>query len=134
LLGAKKQLVRWIIIFAGSRGTGYPSNDTFLLLAWWCLGTGLLKPNYWRLVGHLPVRRTNVEMPVTHLVIYMGINIGSFLGLSTAPPDLLVFKRRGIVALLGFWSCRRWVWLQALIQYRKTIYKLKGAGAETNSS
>jgi POT family proton-dependent oligopeptide transporter len=125
LLGCQKTV--WyggIIIFAGHVVLAIPSNDTFFIgLVLVVLGTGLLKPNIGAMVGQL-YSKDDKRRDAGYTLYYMGINIGSFLAYLSIGP----LKEEGLwhmafgLAAVGMAA--------GLIQYRKTIYKLKGAGAE----
>ncbi|MEP0356643.1 peptide MFS transporter [Paraglaciecola sp.] len=125
LLGCQKTV--WyggIIIFAGHVVLAIPSDKTFFIgLVLVVLGTGLLKPNIGAMVGQL-YSKDDKRRDAGYTLYYMGINIGSFLAYLTVGP----LKEQGWwhlafgLAAIGMAA--------GLIQYRKTLYKLNGAGAE----
>lgn len=125
LLGCQKAV--WyggIIIFLGHVVLAIPSNDTFFIgLILVVLGTGLLKPNIGAMVGQL-YSKEDKRRDAGYTLYYMGINIGSFLAYLTIGP----LKEQGWwhwafgLAAIGMFL--------GLIQYRLTLNKLGGAGAE----
>jgi len=125
LLGCQRTV--WyggIIIFVGHVVLAIPSNDTFFIgLVLVVLGTGLLKPNIGAMVGQL-YSKDDTRRDAGYTLYYMGINIGSFLAYLSIGP----LKEQGLwhvafgLAAIGMAA--------GLIQYKRTTYKLEGAGAE----
>lgn len=128
LIGGQKAV--WyggLIIMTGHIVLAIPSDSTFFIgLILVVLGTGLLKPNIGALVGQLYSAEDN-RRDSGYTLYYMGINIGSIIG---------YFVCGWLQVNMGY----HWAFGAAaigmglgLIQYRKTIYKLEGAGADTTS-
>lgn len=128
LIGGQKAV--WyggLIIMAGHIVLAIPSDSTFFIgLILVVLGTGLLKPNIGALVGQLYSADDN-RRDSGYTLYYMGINIGSIIGyfvcgwLQVNAGYHWAFGAAAVGMGLG------------LIQYRMTIYKLEGAGADTTS-
>lgn len=125
LIGGQKAV--WyggLIIMCGHIVLAIPNNNTFFVgLVLVVLGTGLLKPNIGALVGQLYASDDN-RRDSGYTLYYLGINLGSVIGYSVC----------GYLRLNVGWH---WAFGAAavgmaigLIMYRKTLYKLEGAGAE----
>lgn len=125
LIGGQKAV--WyggLIIMLGHIILAIPSENTFFIgLILVVLGTGLLKPNIGAMVGQL-YSQEDQRRDAGYTLYYMGINIGSIIG----------YFITGYLQLHYGWH---WAFGAAavgmglgLIMYRKTAYKLEGAGAE----
>ncbi|XOV79228.1 MAG: peptide MFS transporter [Aestuariibacter sp.] len=125
LLGGQKAV--WyggIIIMAGHIVLAVPSDKTFFIgLILVVLGTGLLKPNIGAMVGQLYAPEDQ-RRDAGYTLYYMGINIGSLIG---------YFVCGWLQVNMGY----HWAFGAAaigmglgLLQYRATLVKLDGAGAE----
>ena len=125
LIGGQKAV--WyggIIIMSGHIVLAIPSDETFFLgLILVVLGTGLLKPNIGAMVGQL-YSPEDQRRDAGYTLYYMGINIGSVIGyivcgwLQVNMGYHWAFGAAAVGMGLG------------LIQYRHTLKKLDGAGAE----
>jgi len=128
LIGGQKAV--WyggIIIMCGHIVLAIPNDKTFFIgLILVILGTGLLKPNISAMVGQLYSDK-DTRRDSGYAVYYMGINLGSFFGY-----------------LLSGYLSENWGWHYAfgaaaigmaigLIQYKITMPKLEGVGAEPAS-
>jgi len=124
LFGAQKAV--WyggIIIFCGHIVLAIPNDKTFFLgLALVVLGTGLLKPNITALVGMLYSKEDN-RRDAGFTLYYMGINIGSIIGYTVT--GLLSEK---VGWHWGFGAAAVGMAI-GLVQYRKTLDTLEGAGS-----
>lgn len=124
LIGGQKAV--WyggFIIMCGHIVLAIPSDISFFIgLILVVLGTGLLKPNIGALVGQLYTPEDQ-RRDAGYTLYYMGINIGSIIGymvcgwLQVEMGYHWAFGAAAVGMGLG------------LIQYRRTLYKLKGAGA-----
>lgn len=125
LLGGQKAV--WyggIIIMSGHIVLAIPHDYSFFIgLILVVLGTGLLKPNIGAMVGQL-YSAQDPRRDAGYTLYYMGINIGSIIGY-------------GVCGYLQVEMGYHWAFGAAavgmgigLIQYRKTIHKLEGAGAK----
>lgn len=125
LIGGQKAV--WyggMIIMTGHIVLAIPSESTFFIgLILVVLGTGLLKPNIGALVGQL-YSAEDQRRDAGYTLYYMGINLGSVIGylvcgwLQVNMGYHWAFGAAAVGMGLG------------LIQYRYTLYKLDGAGAE----
>ncbi|MCC2614801.1 peptide MFS transporter [Aestuariibacter halophilus] len=113
-----------LIIMSGHIVLAIPSDTTFFIgLILVVLGTGLLKPNIGAMVGQL-YSPEDQRRDAGYTLYYMGINIGSVIGymvcgyLQVEYGYHYAFGAAAIGMGLG------------LIQYRATLPKLEGAGAE----
>ena len=113
-----------IIIMCGHILLAIPSDNTFFFgLILVVLGTGLLKPNIGALVGKLYSLNDN-RRDAGYALYYMGINIGSIIGyivcgwLQVNVGYHWAFGAAAVGMGLG------------LIQFRLSLYKLSGEGAE----
>ena len=130
LLGSQKAV--WyggIIIMCGHIVLAIPSDATFFIgLILVVLGTGLLKPNITALVGQL-YKSEDERRDSGFALYYMGINIGSVIGY-------------GVCGYLMESDSFGWHWAfgaaavgmgLGLIQYKRTLGDLEGAGAEPSA-
>src|SRR5687767_2943310 len=70
----------FLMTFEGDGGPGDPTLNVFwLALAFIIVGTGFLKGNISVIVGKL-YPRTDVRRDAAYTIFYMGINLGSFIG------------------------------------------------------
>ena len=77
-------LGHFLMTFEGSGGQGDPTMNVFwLALACIIVGTGFLKGNISVIVGKL-YPRTDVRRDGAYTIFYMGINLGSFIGVLIA--------------------------------------------------
>ncbi|VUD66651.1 Di-/tripeptide transporter [Thalassocella blandensis] len=125
LLGGQRAV--WyggIIIMCGHIVLAIPDESTFFIgLILVVLGTGLLKPNIGALVGSL-YSSDDQRRDSGYTIYYLGINLGSIIGNFVC----------GYLRINVGWH---WAFGAAavgmaigLIQYRRTLYKMGGAGAE----
>ncbi|MFT4941761.1 MAG: POT family proton-dependent oligopeptide transporter [Paraglaciecola sp.] len=125
LIGGQKAI--WyggIIIMLGHIVLAIPNDSTFFIgLVLVVLGTGLLKPNIGALVGQL-YSSHDQRRDSGYTIYYMGINLGSIIGY-------------GVCGYLQVSMGWHWAFGAAaigmgigLIQYRRTLPNLQGAGAE----
>lgn len=125
LIGGQKAV--WyggLVIMAGHIVLAIPGDHTFFIgLILVVLGTGLLKPNIGAMVGQL-YSQEDQRRDAGYTLYYMGINLGSIIG----------YFVTGYLQVNHGWH---WAFGAAavgmglgLLQYRKTIGKLEGAGAE----
>ena len=113
-----------VIIMCGHIVLAIPNNSTFFVgLVLVVLGTGLLKPNIGAMVGQLYADDDD-RRDSGYTLYYLGINLGSIIGYIVC----------GYLQVEMGWH---WAFGAAaigmgigLIQYRMTIYKLDGAGAQ----
>ena len=112
-----------IIIMSGHIVLAIPSDYTFYIgLVLVVLGTGLLKPNIGAMVGQL-YSSEDQRRDSGYTIYYMGINLGSIIGYFVC----------GYLQVNAGWH---WAFGAAaigmgigLIQYRKTLSNLNGAGS-----
>ncbi len=114
-----------IIIMCGHISLAIPNDKTFYLgLILVVLGTGLLKPSISALVGTL-YSSTDERRDSGYAIYYMGINIGSLIGYTVcgalAEADAFGWHWAFGAAAVGM--------AIGLIQFRKTVGNLQGAGA-----
>lgn len=123
LVGGQKAV--WyggLIIFSGHVVLALPSDKTFFVgLVLVVLGTGLLKPNIGAMVGQL-YSADDKRRDAGYTLYYMGINLGSFIAYLAVGP----LKQQGWWhAAFGLAAIGMFV---GLIQYKRTLHKLEGAG------
>ncbi|NKB31653.1 MAG: MFS transporter [Pseudomonadales bacterium] len=113
-----------IIIMVGHILLAIPSDNTFFIgLIFVVMGTGLLKPNIGALVGQL-YSRDDSRRDAGYALYYMGINLGSIIGyivcgwLQVNVGYHWAFGAAAIGMAFG------------LVQFRLTLFKLHGEGAE----
>lgn len=128
LIGGQKAV--WyggIIIMCGHIILAFPSDKTFFIgLIVVILGTGLLKPNIGAMVGQL-YSDEDKRRDSGYAIYYMGINLGSVLGYTICgylmeDQDNFGWHWAFGAAAVGMAA--------GLLQYRKTLNKLEGVGAE----
>ena len=74
----------FLMAFEGSGGQGDPAINIFwLALSFIIVGSGFLKGNISTIVGQL-YPRTDIRRDAAYTIFYMGINIGSFIGVLIA--------------------------------------------------
>lgn len=113
-----------IIIMCGHILLAIPSDSTFFIgLIFVVMGTGLLKPNIGALVGQLYSREDN-RRDAGYALYYMGINIGSIIGYIVCGwlQVNMGYHWAFGAAAIGMGA--------GLIQFRLTLHKLEGEGAE----
>ncbi|MEQ8954378.1 MAG: peptide MFS transporter [Gammaproteobacteria bacterium] len=115
-----------IIIMCGHILLAIPSDQTFFIgLIFVVMGTGLLKPNIGALVGQL-YSPDDERRDAGYTLYYMGINLGSIIGylvcgwLQVNAGYHWAFGAAAIGMAAG------------LVQFRLTLYKLQGEGAQAN--
>ncbi|QDV07764.1 Di-/tripeptide transporter [Planctomycetes bacterium Poly30] len=123
LWGQKRAVfVGGVIIMLGHVALAIPSNTSFYIgLALVVTGTGLLKPNVSTMVGDL-YPEGGARRDAGFSVFYMGINLGSFLGVAAVGwlGEKHNFHWGFSLAAIGM--------LLGLIQYRLGAKHLEGAG------
>ncbi len=113
-----------VIIMCGHIVLAIPNEKTFFVgLILVVLGTGLLKPNISALVGAL-YAPADERRDSGYTLYYMGINLGSVIGYT-----ICGYLAENVGWHWGFGAAAVGMAL-GLVQYRLTLYKLEGAGAE----
>ncbi|MFW5419099.1 MFS transporter [Nocardiopsis sp. CNT-189] len=125
LLGFRRTvLVGGVVIMLGHISLAIPLGPAFvwLGLALVCVGTGLLKPNISAMVGELYQGDTDARRDAGYSLFYMGINLGSAIGLF-----LVGYLGERVDWHLGFAVAAIGMGL-GLVQYILGQRHLKGAG------
>lgn len=124
LIGSQKAI--WyggLIIMCGHILLAVPNIDTFFIgLIFVVVGTGLLKPNIGALVGQLYSQEDN-RRDAGYALYYMGINIGSIIGYA-----ICGWLQVNIGYHWAFGAAAIGMGI-GLVQFRFSLYKLKGEGA-----
>ncbi len=111
-----------IVIMCGHILLAVPSDSTFFIgLIFVITGTGLLKPNIGALVGQLYSAEDD-RRDAGYTLYYMGINLGSFIGYIVCGwlQVNMGYHWAFGAAAIGMGA--------GLVQFRYTLYKLKGEG------